>query len=182
MPHVIERAATGRAKCRGCGGKIAADQMRFGERLPNPFADDGGEMTQWFHVACGALTRPEPFLETLPTVAGPIDDRAWLEHEARLGATHRRLPRVRAAERAASGRATCRACREPIPKDAWRIALQYYEDGRFVPSGFIHARCAASYLETTDLLRRVRHFSPDLGDDDLRGLSDELAVGDPPAA
>ena len=63
MAHVIEPASTGRAKCRGCGGKIAASELRFGERLPSPFAE--GETTQWFHLDCGAFKRPEPFLEAL---------------------------------------------------------------------------------------------------------------------
>jgi len=31
--HVIEPAATGRAKCRGCGRAIAAAELRFGVRL-----------------------------------------------------------------------------------------------------------------------------------------------------
>ena len=39
MPHVIEPAPTGRAKCRGCGEKIGAGELRFGESLPNPFAE-----------------------------------------------------------------------------------------------------------------------------------------------
>jgi len=180
MPHVIERAASGRSKCRGCGAKIPAGELRFGERLPNPFADDGGEMTQWYHVACAALTRPEPFLETLETTTEPLGDREWLEHEATLGAAHRRLPRVRTAERAATGRAGCRACRAPIEKGAWRLSLQYYEDGRFVPSGFIHARCAASYLETTEISRRVKHFSPALGESDLAEISAEVNAGSAP--
>ena len=28
--------------CRGCGGKIAGKEWRFGERLPNPYADEEG--------------------------------------------------------------------------------------------------------------------------------------------
>ena len=174
MPHVIERAPTGRAKCRGCGGKIASGELRFGERLPNPFADDEAEMTHWFHVPCAAYTRPEPFLETIATTTETVADRVSLEHEARLGAEHRRLPRVRAAERAATARAACRQCKEPIAKDAWRIALMYYEDGRFVPSGFIHATCAATYLETTDVAARLRHFSPALSGEDLAAALEEV--------
>jgi hypothetical protein len=167
MPHVIERAPTGRAKCRGCGAKIASGDLRFGERLPNPFADDGGEMTHWFHLSCAAYRRPEPLLEALAATTDPIDDRDVLEREAALGVAHHRVPRVSAAGRAPTGRATCRACREPIEKDAWRIALVYYEDGRFAPSGFVHARCAAAYFETPDILPRLKHFSPDLSDADL---------------
>lgn len=33
MPHVIERATTGRATCRGCGGAIAAEGVAH-HRLP----------------------------------------------------------------------------------------------------------------------------------------------------
>ena len=46
MPHVFEPAPTGRAKCRGCGRPIAQGDLRFGERIPNPFAE--GETTLWF--------------------------------------------------------------------------------------------------------------------------------------
>jgi hypothetical protein len=177
MAHLIEKAASGRAKCRGCDQRIAAGEMRFGERLPNPFAEKDGElMTHWFHLACAAFTRPEAFLETSGISDTPIDDKDALEREARLGVAHRRLPRVRAVQRASSGRAACRACREPIAKDTWRIALAFYEDGRFVPSGYIHAGCAAAYLETTDVLARLRHFSPGLTDADFADIRAALAV------
>ncbi len=134
MPHVIERASTGRAKCRTCDDKIGAAELRFGERVPNPFGDDGSETTLWSHPACAAFTRPDAFLEALAATADVIDNRDVLEREAALGAAHHRLPRVRAAERAATGRATCRACKTPIDKGAWRIALAFYEDGRFSPA------------------------------------------------
>src|SRR5579862_693106 len=170
MPHVIERAASGRAKCRGCGGKIAAGDWRFGESLPNPFDDKGGEMTHWFHVPCAAYRRPEPFLEALRVLAEPLDQRDTLEQTALLGAALHRVPRVSTAERAPTGRATCRHCRALIEKDRWRIALVFYEDGRFSPSGFIHARCAPAYLETPDILPRLRHFSPTLTEADVSEL------------
>lgn len=167
MPHTIEHATSGRATCRGCGERIASGTQRFGERLPNPYADEGGEMTHWFHLPCAAYRRPEALLATLATCADPIDDRARLEREARLGITHRRLPRVSAASRAPTGRAVCRACKEPIARDTWRVALVFYEDGRFVPSGFIHAGCVAPYIETTAIMDRVRHFTPALTPADL---------------
>jgi len=147
MPHVIEPASTGRAACRACGARIAAGELRFGERVPNPYGDDGSETTHWYHVACAAFARPEAFLAVLADAgAAAIDRRDVLEAEAALGAQHHRLPRVRAAERAPTGRATCRACRALIPKDGWRIALAYYEDGRFSPAGYIHLGCARPYL------------------------------------
>jgi hypothetical protein len=167
MAHVIEPASSGRAKCRGCGGRIAAGDLRFGERLPNPFADDEAEMTHWFHLRCAAFRRPEPLLETLETATATVPDRDELVREAKLGAAHRRLPRVSATERAATGRAACRACREPIAKDAWRISLVFYEEGRFVPAGFVHVACAVSYFETADIMSGVKHFSPALSEADL---------------
>jgi hypothetical protein len=174
MPHVFERAPTGRAKCRGCGKPVAAGDLRFGERRPNPYGDEGGETTLWFHVSCAAFTRPEPFLEAIGDAEIEAGDRAWLERQATLGVEHRRLSRARGAERAASGRAACRSCREPIAKDAWRIPLVYYEEGRFSPAGFIHARCAGAYLETTDLIDRLKRFTPDLSAADVDELRREL--------
>ena len=176
MAQVIERAASGRAKCRGCGQAIARESWRFGERLPNPFADEGGEMTHWFHLPCAAFRRPEALLEALATTEASIDDRVRLEHEAQLGVAHRRVSRVNTAERAPSGRAACRACRAPIDRGTWRIALVFYEEGRFVPSGSIHPRCAAAYLETIDILPRLRHFTPGLTEGDVEELRTALQM------
>lgn len=168
MPHIIEPASSGRAKCRACGGKIAAGELRFGERLPNPFADEGGEMTHWYHVPCAAYRRPEAFLELVGSAESPaIDDRERLIREARLGVEHRRVPRVSTAGCAPTGRATCRACKALIEKSVWRIALVFYEDGRFTPGGFVHATCGATYFETAEILSRVKHFSPDISEEDL---------------
>lgn len=174
MAHVLELASTGRAKCRGCGQAIAAKTVRLGERVPNPFSDDGGETTHWYHPVCGAFRRPEAFLDAVKTATVDVPDRAALEHEAALGVAHHRVPRVSTASLAPTGRATCRGCKEPIAKDTWRIALVYYEDGRFVPSGYVHASCASSYLESTELLPRIRHFSPELTDADLEALRSAL--------
>ena len=170
---LLEKAPTGRAMCRGCGGRIAAGELRFGERIPNPYDEGGGDMTRWFHLACAAFKRPEPFVEMLAT-AGPFDDRERLEHEAKIGIEHRRLPRVSTAERASTGRATCRQCKQPIAKGEWRISLVYYEDGRFSPSGYLHPACASAYFESTAIMPRVKHFSPALADADLAEI--EAAV------
>jgi hypothetical protein len=172
MPHVIEPASTGRAKCRGCGERIAAGLLRFGEAVPNPFAE--GDTTHWFHLDCGALKRPEPFLEALEARTEPLDDRERLEAAARAGVEHRRLPRVDGAERASSGRAQCRQCRDAIGRGEWRIRLVFYEEGRFSPAGFVHPRCAGAYFETGDVVPRLRRFSPGLSDDDLREIGAAL--------
>ena len=47
--HTIEPEASGRAGCRGCGAKIAQGELRFGERLPSPFAESA-LVTHWFHL------------------------------------------------------------------------------------------------------------------------------------
>ena len=174
MPHVIQTAATGRAKCRGCGERIASGQLRFGESLPNPFAE--GETTHWFHLQCAAFKRPEPLLETLDAAPEPIPDAERLRGEAKQGLEHRRLPRVSGAMRSPSSQAQCRSCHERIAKGVWRIPLVFYEEGRFAAAGFIHVPCAKAYLETTDVLARLKHFSPTLTDEDLREVQTELGA------
>jgi hypothetical protein len=89
---------------------------------------------------------------------------------------HRRLPRVNGAERASTGRAKCRSCRETIARDSRHIPLVFYEEGLFPASGFLHARCAGAYFETTELLPAVRRFSPGLNEGQLEELARELGA------
>lgn len=167
MPHVFEAASSGRARCRGCGQPIQKGELRFGERLPNPFAD--GEMTIWFHPACAAYKRPEPLLQTLAE-APDVPDGERLERAARSSMEHRRLPRIDGAEMAPSGQAKCRHCREPIEKGSWRIRLVHFDEGRFSPGGYIHLGCRKDYFETGDIRDQVLHFSAGLGDADREEL------------
>lgn len=162
MPHLFEPASSGRSKCRGCGRPIQRGELRFGERLPNPFGE--GEMTLWFHPACAAYKRPEPLLQTLAETSANVPDRERLDSAARGSLTHRRLPRIDGAEQAPTGQAKCRSCREPIVRGNWRIRLVFYDEGRFAPGGFVHLDCRKAYFETDDILDQVLHFSPDLSD------------------
>jgi hypothetical protein len=173
MPHIIEPASSGRAKCRGCDHKIAKGELRFGERQPNAFGE--GEMTLWFHLMCGAYKRPEPFLEAL-TNQERVENHNHLASIAEFGIAHRRVYRVNGAERAPSGRARCRSCKQLIEREIWRIPLVYFEEFRFEPSGFVHATCAREYFETTDLLERIKYFSPNLSGGDLDDLERVLAT------
>ncbi|GJM45392.1 MAG: hypothetical protein DHS20C21_22340 [Gemmatimonadota bacterium] len=177
MAHTFERAPTSRAKCRGCDGKIEKDTVRFGERLPNPYGE--GEMTLWFHPPCAAHKRPEPFLEALPDSEFPVDAADALEQIARTGLACRRLPRLNGAERSPTARARCRSCRELIAKDTWRVALVFFEEGRFEASGYIHAGCVTEYFETPDVVERVRHFS-EMSDADAADLT--AAIAAPPSS
>jgi poly [ADP-ribose] polymerase len=170
--HVIEAARSGRAKCRGCGKPIAKEELRLGERHPNPFGD--GEMTLWFHLLCGAYKRPEVLHEALEATAELVEEKDTLNEVARQGIEHRRLPRLDGVQRASTGRARCRSCRELIAKNGWRIRLVYFQDARFEPSGYIHASCSGAYFETTDILPRLRHFSPEITEEDIAELRREL--------
>lgn len=141
--------------------------------MPNLFGE--GEATLWFHPACAAYKRPQSFLELLGL--GPecnVPERSALEHAAREGVTHRRLPRIDGAERAPSGRASCRSCREPIVRGSWRIRLVFFEDGRFVPGGYVHLTCRVPYFGIDDLLDRLLHFSRELSIDEREELSRAL--------
>jgi hypothetical protein len=178
VPHVIEPASSGRAKCRGCNQPTLKDELRFGERQPNAFGD--GEMTLWFHPRCAAYLRPEPFLEALATGTNPPAD--GLETAARFGVAHRRVPRIHGAERAATGRARCRHCKELIDKGDWRIALVFFEEYRFNPGGFVHAGCSTAYFETVELIDRLGHFSPALTEDDIAALDAAVRKARTPTA
>ena len=165
--HVFEPAASGRAKCRGCGQALPKGEIRFGERLPNPYAD--GEMTLWFHPMCAAYKRPEAMLEALGQSGEGGPERAALERIANASLAPPRLRRIDGGERA-KGQATCRHCREPIPRGAWRIRLVFYEEGQFSPSGFIHFDCRAAYFEADLAVDQVLHFSTGLSDADREEL------------
>ena len=167
MSHVFEPAPTGRAKCRGCSRAIAKGELRFGERIPNAYAE--GETTLWYHPLCAAYRRPEVMLEALQAEPPP-PDRELLEAAARTTAAHRRLPRIAGAERAPTGQAKCRACRAPIAKGTWRVRLVFYEEGRFSPGGFLHLGCQKTYFEGNDIVPALLHFSPELSDADREEL------------
>ncbi len=168
MPHVFENAPSGRAKCRGCAKPIAKGELRFGERVPNPYAE--GETTLWFHPLCAAYKRPEAMLETLGQEGINVPEAQVLERAARGASAQRRLPRIDGAERSPSGQAKCRHCHEPIQKGEWRIRLVFYEEGRFSPGGFIHLACSLAYFETADVLAPLLHFSPGLSGEEASDL------------
>ncbi len=175
MAHIFEIAPSGRARCRGCGSAIVKEALRFGERLPNPFAE--GEITHWYHPVCAAYKRPEAFLEGATENPPEIEELERLREEAAKGVAHRRLPRLDGAQRAPTGRARCRSCKERIDKDLWRLPLVFYEEGRFQPSGFLHDTCCADYFETNDVIARVRHFAADLSEEEIAEVGAFLAGG-----
>jgi poly(ADP-ribose) polymerase-like protein len=173
MAHVVEPASSGRAKCRSCDRPIAKGELRFGERQPNAFGE--GEMTLWFHLPCAAYSRPEAFL----TVESAVPDTT-LAAAARFGIEHRRVPRLHGAERAPTGRAHCRSCKELIDKGSWRIAIVFFEEYRFNPGGYIHVQCAREYFGSVELGERIRHFSPELDEAALAEIAAVMASEESP--
>jgi hypothetical protein len=147
--------------------------LRFGETGPNAYGE--GEATSWFHLTCGALMRAEKLLPVLRESSEGVEERAWLEQAAVRGVELPRLERLVRAERASSGRATCRSCRELIAKGEWRFVLQLFEEGRPTPIGMIHASCAEAYFGTAEVLARAERLSPELGAADLAELEHALA-------
>lgn len=173
VPDVIQAAPSGRAKCRGCGSAIAKGELRFGESLPNAFGE--GEALYWLHLYCAAAMRPEKFLPALEASAEAVPERELLRETAAEGNLHPRLSRLVRAERAPSGRAHCRSCRELIEKGHYRLALHVFEDGRFSPMGSIHVECSLAYLGTAAIVPRLRRLTPGLSDGDVHEIEGLLA-------
>lgn len=175
MAHIFEPATSGRSKCRGCGQSIARGELRFGESVPNLFAD--GDTTLWFHPLCAAYKRPQPLLETLETTTEGIPDRERIEQVARHSMAHERLQRIDGVERAPSGQAKCRHCHEPIERGSWRIRVVFFDEGRFAPGGSVHLGCREAYFGTPEVLDHVLHFGAGLSDTERAELTRELGAG-----
>lgn len=178
MPHKIEAAPSGRAKCRACKKPIEKGSLRFGASVPNAFGD--GESFHWFHLVCGAERRSAELLEALadPDATQPeaplIEE---LEALAALGVAHPRWTRPAHVERATTGRAKCRHCREAIAAGSLRIALEFVEDGMINPSGFLHPTCALAYLGSTEhILERMTRSSA-LSEEEVAELAGALSSG-----
>lgn len=175
MGDVIDTAASGRSKCRGCQQKIEKGNLRYGEAVPNAFG--AGDALHWYHLRCGAERRSEPFAAALGAHEGDVPERAKLAELAAVGVAHPRWCRLARAERAPSGRARCQHCRELIDKDALRVALERVDEGMTNPAGFVHVRCAGGYGGSTEgLLDRLRRSSSGPKSDFSPEDWDEIAV------
>src|SRR3989442_10056340 len=131
-----------------------------------------------FHRLCAAYKGQEPLRQALVETPANVPGRESLERAARASLAHRRLPRIDGAELSPGAQAKCRSCREPIARGSWRIRLVFYEEGRFVPGGFVHLDCRKAYFEADDVLDLVLHFSRDLSADEREEL--RRACGDGP--
>ncbi len=157
MPDRLELASSGRAKCRACRRAIAKGEERFAEAVPNPAAE--GESQHYYHLACAADRRAKPFAALLSALDPPRPELTSLASAAEIAIQHHRLERLGVLERAKSARATCRHCREPIEKDAWRVALQPIEEGRLGAWGFVHLPCVGRYAGIKPSLERLTRYT-----------------------
>lgn len=164
MAHELERAKSGRAKCRACKLTIERGDVRLGEDVPNPFGE--GVAKHWYHLDCGALRRPTAFLAALDAMSEEVSsavreaERDALRRLAEPGTIYYRLCRFVKVETASSGRARCQGCRKLIEKGQLRFVLQRIEDGMVSGSGFVHVECAHEYAGAVDgILERVKSLS-----------------------
>jgi hypothetical protein len=174
MGDVIEKALSGRARCRGCKAKLEKDELRFGEAVPNAFGD--GDSTHWFCLRCAADKRAEKFRPLALQTELELPERDALLVAAELAIAHPKLAEIAHAERSPTGRARCRQCREVIEKDLLRIALERSDDGMVSSSGFIHANCAGAFFGTTEgVLARLKRTSAELSDAQFQEIEKLLA-------
>ena len=146
MPHRVELSPSGRASCRGCKKAIAKGVPRFAEEVPNPFSDDGGVASRYWHLECAAPRLANALAPALAAFEGEIPDRAAIDS---LVADHLKPP-MPYAERAPNGRARCRACDESIAKGELRVAFERTFESPMGPQpgqAYAHARCLPRYLE-----------------------------------
>jgi hypothetical protein len=150
MPHIIEVAKSGRASCRGCRDKIEKDAFRFGEEVPNVFAQDAGPAFRYWHLTCAATKLANDLREALKTVDLAIPDRAALEATI---AEHAH-PDYPYAELAPNGRAKCRVCQESVGKGVMRIVFERTVEssmGLTRGPGYVHVACVMRYPDASAL-------------------------------
>lgn len=149
MSHVIERAKSGRAKCRKCREKIEKDEYRFGHEVSGEF----GDAVQWYHLKCAAEKVPIDFGATLKDFEDEVPDRSDLESAIEKNRGKQKSTAFPYAELAPSGRSSCLVCTEKIAKDEPRVAIEREIDaGGFtrMGAGYLHPKCAMNYAETPD--------------------------------
>jgi hypothetical protein len=176
MSDVIEPAATGRAKCRRCSGKIDKGVLRFGESVPNAFGE--GEAMHWFHVPCAAESRPQKLDQALRSTAVEVPDREAIERAVKDGVENPQLTMIKHADRAPTGRATCQQCREKIEKGTLRVAVERETEATAMNAvSFVHARCIREHVGSTGLADKLRRTSPELSDADRQELTQLVESG-----
>lgn len=133
-PYIIERARSGRSKCKTCQRKIDKDALRIGVYVEGRFG--AGHM--WHHLTCAAkrmmdqveeaygleawnFAKEPPAGSDLPS----LDELRALAQQAEVEREKREKAKktIPYAEVAPSGRSKCKYSGETIPLGAVRIVL-----------------------------------------------------------
>jgi len=165
----IERARSGRSKCKTCRRAIQKDKLRLGVLIQGPF----GPGYLWHHLNCAAKRRFEDVLEAyayhatgafeegleLPT----LDELQKLVEESGRKQVEKRTPPY--AERAPTGRSKCKHCGELIEQGGFRVALlrnvEFYGQVRSGPIN-VHPACVADELKADDCATEPVGFEAEL--------------------
>ena len=179
MGHIIEKAKSGRAKCRSCKKAIEKDTLRLGEEILDPFGS-GGTTHVWHHTDCAAEKKPDELKAAMAEFEGEIPNRAALEKK--LSESQKKLPpgMFPYAEKAPTGRSKCMACEESIDKDTLRVAVEREVDtGTFKTKGpgYLHPMCAADFTGDDDMFRKIAANSRELSKEQLAELEAALGSG-----
>jgi hypothetical protein len=136
---VIEAARSKRSRCKTCGRGIALGTLRLGIQIEGRY----GTGYVWHHLSCAARRQLErvPSIETLRRL-----------HEA--GEVRRQQrPALPCAERAPSGRSTCKHCEAPIERGRFRVVLgrqrRFGRQVRTAPIN-VHPGCVWDALRAED--------------------------------
>jgi len=188
MSDVIELARSSRSRCRECRSNIEEGDLRFGSDLLGLYSDSGSDAFAWYHLKCAARRMPERLLSELKTMPkSDVDD-----YDALVAACQTHVKKAASkfpyGERAATGRARCIKCNEPIAKDALRVAVEReIATGAFtrMGAGYLHPACAVAELGEPNLGEILANNSSMLSRADAKELSalcDAAAASSPPSA
>lgn len=141
---MIEAAKSGRSSCRTCREKIGKGELRFGE-VDYTFDPDGS--FKWHHLLCAAKKLGPALEDAIADFAGELPDKEQLLQAIEEGRRGTAFPR---AELAPSGRSSCLACSEKIPKGELRVVVEREVERIGKRPGYLHPKCAAGHIEDVD--------------------------------
>lgn len=174
MPHTIERAKSGRAKCRKCKEKIEKDELRFGHEIDGQF----GEALQWYHLKCAAEKTPVDLEATLKEYGDDVPNRAELDDLIAANRKNQKPTRLPYAEAAPTGRSSCLACGEKIARAEVRVAIEREIDAGGVTrlgAGYLHPACAAGFEESPEnLADEIAANSTSLDPEEIEQVQSQL--------
>jgi hypothetical protein len=170
--YLIEAARSNRSKCKTCNRAIARGSLRLGIQIEGPF----GAGYLWHHLRCAArrqLERVEEAYEAKaweaakepPGQVPPIEELRRLREDSEQRRQERQeLPY---AERAPSGRSSCKHCNETIERDSFRVAIgreaRFGRQVRIAPIN-VHPGCVKAALQAEDCATESAGFAQALRD------------------